>query len=657
MWTIVVLLAAIAALSFLSGGYLPQRTTPVVFVLAGFALWGIWRGRGFVRPSRPYLIALGAFAALVAWIGLSVLWSTGPDLSWVAFDVAALYLLVMAAVGSLPGGPRQIRLAVRGFALIVLVVSAYAFFGKVAPDVVTHAHLFARLRAPVGYWNVLAALIVMALPAYLVTASRGWRQPWVRGLAASAIVLLLLTYFFTFSRGGYVALGVALIVYFALATRRLSAFVSLAIPLVSTAAVLLQVRGLGTLFATTTDDQLRAVQGHQLAVWSAVALVLAGVAQVAVAYAERRWTLSARQTRVVGTVVIAVVVLAPLAFGTFSIVRHGGVGWVADQYHAALTETSYTNSVRRLTSLGTSGRIPWYREAIRGFSHHPLAGTGAGTFGITDELYRVTTFEAKHSHSQWLNVLTELGVVGFALFLVAVCGLLVAVFRHAGRDRDDPCRSLLAACQAAIAAFVVHLSIDWGWDMASITLAFLLLAGVSASYVRDRHVKAAAAPEAPDAAASGVAPGIPAGSTIPHPGSPSLTVRVFATCAVLFVVASWALPYFSERATISAQDQLSRGQVAAAEAAARRAAALDPLSVDPLLTLADVQAQQGDPDAAAATLQRAVRLQPHYYKPYYQMGTLLLESFHDEAAARAWYLKALELNPMHPGLRSVLEGL
>ena len=482
----------------------------MVFVLAGFALWGVWRGRGFVRPSRPYLIALGAFAALVAWTGLSVLWSTGPDLSWVAFDVAALYLLVMAAVGSLPGGPRQIRLAVRGFALIVLVVSAYAFFGKVAPDVVTHAHLFARLRAPVGYWNVLAALVVMALPAYLVTASRSWRQPWVRGLAASAIVLLLLTYFFTFSRGGYVALGVALIVYFALATRRLSAFVSLAIPVVFTAAVLLQVRGLGTLFATTTDDRLRAVQGHQLAVWSVVALVLAGVAQVAVAFAERRWTLSPRQARVVGTVVIAVVVLAPLAFGTFSIVRHGGVGWVADQYHAALTETSYTNSVRRLTSLGTSGRIPWYREAIRGFSHHPLAGTGAGTFGITDELYRVTTFEAKHSHSQWLNVLTELGVVGFALFLVAVCGLLVAVFRHAGRDRDDPCRSLLAACQAAIAAFVVHLSIDWGWDMASITLAFLLLAGVSASYVRDRRVKAAAAPEAPEAAASGVAPGIPA---------------------------------------------------------------------------------------------------------------------------------------------------
>ena len=294
--------------------------------------------------------------------------------------------------------------------------------------------------------------------------------------------------------------------------------------------------------------------------------------------------------------------------------------WVTDQYHAALSETDYTNSVRRLTSLGMSGRIPWYREAIRGFAHHPLAGTGAGTFGITDELYRTTAFEAQHSHSQWLNVLTELGVVGFVLFLVAVCGLVVAVFRHARRDRNDPCRSLLAACQAAVAAFVVHLSIDWGWDMAAITLAFLLLVGVSAAYVRDRRAEPAATSPAP-APRSG-APATPAAPGV-RLGAPSPTVRVLATAAVLFVVACWALPYFAERATRTAQDQLSRGQVAAAEADARRAATLDPLSIDPLLTLAAVQVQQGDPDAAAATLERAVRLQPHNYEPYYQMGTLL----------------------------------
>jgi hypothetical protein len=655
-WTICVLLAAVAALSFLSGGYLLQRTAPVVFALAALVLVGIWRGPGFVRPSRPYFIALCAFAGLVVWTGLSVLWSTGPDLTWVAFDVAALYLLVMVAAGLTPGGPLQLRLATRGFALVVLLVAVYAYLGKTAPDVFMDAHTFARLRAPIGYWNVLAALVVMALPVFLVSASRREGSLWTRALAGAAVVLLLLTFFFTFSRGGYIALAAALLVYFVFSTRRLSAFVSLAVPVMLTALVLLRVRGLETLFTATTDDALRTAQGHALAAWCALALVLAGAVQVAVAFAERRWTLSPRQARVTGVVVISVLVIVPLVIGASYVLGRGGTEWIAAQYHAALTDTGPANSVERLTSLGTSGRLPWYREALRGFRHHPIAGTGAGTFRITDELYRTDTFVAKHSHSQWLNVLSELGVVGFVLFLVAIGGLVAAAFVHAFRDGDDPYRSLLAACQAAIVAFVVHISIDWDWDMASVTVAFVLLAGVSAAYIRDRDVRVAARARAAEAAVAGAEPGVrpaPTGRPRPLP----VTIRVLATAVVVFGVASWALPYLAERATMTAQDQLSRGQLAAAESGARRAAALDPLSVDPLITLADVQAQAGDLDGAVATLERAVRLQPYNYEPYYQMGSLLLYRLGDSAAARAWYQRALELNPMHPGMRSIVDSL
>ena len=39
---------------------------------------------------------------------------------------------------------------------VAVAVGVYAFLGKVVPDVVTHAHTYARLDSPVGYWNVLA---------------------------------------------------------------------------------------------------------------------------------------------------------------------------------------------------------------------------------------------------------------------------------------------------------------------------------------------------------------------------------------------------------------------------------------------------------------------------------------------------------------------
>lgn len=650
---ILALLGAVAALSFLSGGYILQLTAPVVFALAAVAVVAVWRAQGLVRPSRPYLVAVVAFAAFVAWTGLSILWSAGPDLSWISFDLALVYLLVMIAIGLLPGGPLQLRLAAHGFGVVVLVVAAYALLGKVAPDLVTHAHLFARLRAPVGYWNVLAGLIVMAIPVFLVIASNKATPPWVRGLGAAALVVLVLTFFFTFSRGGYVALAAALLVFFVFTTRRLSAFASLAVAAALAGGVLLGLRDLGTLFSATVDSDLRSSQAHALAIWLVFALAVAFAAQVLVALAERRWTLPARQARLVGTTVVAVLVIAPLALGTVFVLQHGGGEWVSAQYHAALSPSGPSNDVQRLASLGSSGRIGWYRAALRGFRHHPVAGTGAGTFRFTDVLYRENTLVAKHSHSQWLNVLTELGVVGFVLFALAIGGLVAAAFGRLFRDRRDPHRALLAACQAAIIAFIVHISVDWGWDMPAITIAFLLLVGVSASYVRDRSAAAqrgrASERAGRSAAGSALKPG-PA----TRAATPSLGVRLLATGVILFGVVCWALPYLAEGATAKAQDRLSRGQVAAAEAGATRAAALDPLAVDPLLTLAAVHAQRGDLETAAATLERAMRLQPDNYEPYYRMGNLQLKGFDDKAAARLWYLKALELNPMDPGTRNML---
>ncbi len=650
LFCILALLAAIGVLSVLSGGYILQRTAPVILAFAALAIVGVWRARHLDRPPRAYLIALAAFAAFVAWAGLSVLWSTGPDLSWVAFDVAALYLAVMAALGLLPGGPRQLRLAAHGFALLVVLIAAWAFLGKVVPDVVTHAHIFARLRAPIGYWNVLAGMIVMAVPVFLVTASRKGVSPLARGLAASVLVLLLLTFFFTFSRGGFVALAVELLIFFALTTRRLSAFLSLVIPVAVTAAVLVGLRGLGTLFAPTTDDALRVSHGHTLAIWSLVALAVALGAQAGVALAERRWPLPERYVRPVGRAVVVVLVGATLVFGVAYVVGHGGADGVATVYHEALSSSGPANDAQRLTSLGTSGRLPWYREALRAFVHHPVAGTGAGTFRLTDDLYRANTYIVKHSHSQWLNVLSELGMVGFILFMTVIGGLVVAVFRRPLRDGGDPDQALLAACQAAVVAFLLRISIDWDWDMAAITLAFLLLAGVSAAYVAERRAR-------------GV------GGRTPEPGSrravlgarrvlvPSSGVRVFVTCVIVLGALSWALPFLSERATVSSQMQLSLGQVTAAADSARHAAAFDPLAVDPLLALAAAQVGAGDPQAAADTLERAVRLQPDNYEPYYEMGNLQLRAFGDAAAARLWYEKALQLNSMNVPTQRALQGL
>jgi tetratricopeptide (TPR) repeat protein len=288
-------------------------------------------------------------------------------------------------------------------------------------------------------------------------------------------------------------------------------------------------------------------------------------------------------------------------------------------------------------ALGNDGRIPMIREGLDSFPHHPLAGTGAGTFRFTNDLYRSNSgFIVMHAHNEWINVLSELGLVGLVLFVAAIGGLLVAALRPVGRAARDADRGLLAATQAVSVAFVAHMTIDWDWDMAAAALAFLLLAGVAAAYVRGRRAGAATAgPPAPSGDGHEEARGLRFG----------IASRVLATGVLALVVLSFLPPYLSERALSRAIVLAGDNRTAPAVVQARRAHRLDPLAVDPLFTLALVEQQQGRESEALATLEQAVRLQPQNYSTYYELGLLQLNVLGRRAEAAASFKRALSLNP------------
>ena len=122
-------LACAGMFSFLSGGYIFTRTAPLAVVYLLLAAVWVWFLRRSSRPSLLYLVALAVFGLFVAWAGLSVSWSFGPDLSWIAFDLAALYLAVAAVLGLTPVRGLQLRTAGYGFLAVAVAVGVYAFLG------------------------------------------------------------------------------------------------------------------------------------------------------------------------------------------------------------------------------------------------------------------------------------------------------------------------------------------------------------------------------------------------------------------------------------------------------------------------------------------------------------------------------------------------
>lgn len=713
-------LAAVAAFSFLSGGYVIGRSTPVVVAfLCAAAVW-VWFLRRSSGPPVLFLAALAAFAAFVTWSGLSVLWSFGPDLTWVSFNLTAFYLAVVAVLGLTSARGLQLWTVVYGYLGIATAVGVYAFLGKALPEVVTHAHVYARLDSPVGYWNVLAVMMVMGLCVALSLAGDRWTPAALRTVAAAAAVPMSFAFFFTFSRGGWLALGVALVLYFAFTTTRLASFVSLLAIVTPAALALWRLRGLETLFAATPDDALRTLQGGVLLRWALAALLVAAGAQLAVALLQRgvpwpRWSRVAA-----GAAVLAVVLVVVVGGSGRFVQSRGGMPWVEDRLHALVTDAESEgggNEADRLFTLTTNGRIPLWREALSQSRSLRVAGTGAGTFPFTHYRFREGGGVVKHAHGQWFNVLSETGVVGLVLFTLAVVLLAVAMVGNPFSHRRDPLHPMLVALQAGVIAFLLHMFGDWDWDMAAVgTFAFVSVA-VCVSYratrrSRERRAERELAPEAPAdavtspaAADAGARTAVEAGEWAREPavvegdgalapgpaleledvdvtagvagdqadegqaagelprrspsrwGSAGWAPRVVTSALLLLLAASWLPPYFALRAENEALTAAGDGDVPTALDYARRAAFWDPLAVSPLLTEATLLQQLGRNREALERLQAAARLQPQNYEVWYKLGLLEHGAFGRDKAARAAFTRALALNPGDADSRYELELL
>ena len=648
--------------SFLSGGFIFTRSAPLAVIYLLLAAVWVWFLRRRSRPSRLYLVALAVFGLFVAWAGLSVSWSFGPDLSWIAFDLAAFYLVVAAVLGLTPVRGVELRMAGYGFLVVAVAVGVYAFLGKVLPDVVMHAHKYARLDSPVGYWNVLALMMVMGLAVALALAGDPRAHPAWRVLAAAAAVPLCFTFFFTLSRGGWVVLVVALALYFGFSTTRLGSCASLVAIAAPVAAVLWRLRDLGTLYSATTHDALRTAQGHTLLRWSVAALLVTAGAQAVIALVQRAvpWP---RWLPVAAGAAVLVLLAAGVGGGSWRFLEsRGGSAWVKDRvktFIAGTDETPSDEGAGRLISLNT-GRPPLWREALEQSRSHRLRGTGAGTFFFTHVRFRTDAGVVKDAHSQWFNVLSEMGTVGLGLFAAAVALFAAAAVRNPFTDRRDPSRPLLVALQAGMVAFVVHISWDWDWDMAAIGTVFFLFVAACSSYLATRATdrRRSAVDEAPGNALA-VPKEAPAEASLPESARQrriaAWPARTVATVALVLLAASWLVPYLAARQESAARAAASDGDTAVALSHARRAASLDPLAVDPLITESLVLQQEGRNGEALAVLQKAARLQPDNYQVFYHKGVLLLQAFGRKQAAVASLRRALALNPLDDASRFELE--
>jgi len=608
------LLAALAYAAFAGGaaGYPSEARVQVVLAMiaAVTAAGWLWHGSLRIGASPAAWAAVALLSAFAAWSGLSLAWSVDPSATWTELNRAIAYTLVVAlALASGSWSRRTVARVAAGYLVIALAVSLYALGGKIAPGLhvdgvfdLNQTRSFARLRAPLEYWNALALFCVMAVPIALRLAVDETRVTRLRLLALAALPALLATVGLTYSRGGVLSLLIAVGVTIVLAGSRLRTLMLLALGALASAPALaygFTADDLTGALVPLGDRQTEGLIFGALLLGGTVLLVVAGRLVLA---AETRIPADAARSRRVGLGLCVLLLLGVLVgAGAMALSERGFTGTISDQYEDFTNpRPADTLQPSRLLTANSGNRWLWWEEAAGAWWDHPIEGSGAGSFPVLHRQYRQNELNVLQPHSVPLEFLAETGLVGALLALSGLALLLVAAL--AGVRRLDPGRErgLAAALAGAGTAWLVHTLYDWDWDMPGVTLPALLFLGVLAAR--------APAPDPVRAAGPGA----------------RLALLAAITLTLCCVVLSAAFPSWAESKSADARAGVTRNATPArlTDAAARveEAARLDPLSIDPPLTAAVIADRRNRPDEALGHLIEAVRRQPENSRAWVRLA-------------------------------------
>ncbi len=385
------------------GGYRPE-TMVVTSALTGALLFvhllrrslGV-SGTAGLHPAGWWLLPFLIYAAANVLGVTPVRWLGWHDWLWWAQLIAVFWVVLndMARVAT-----RQVlllTLAVLGF--VAVLMAAYQAF--VRPDWLMLGRMQAeqfsgRSSGPFGIPNSLAALLLLLLPPAVKLMLRRGASFTQRLLAGYLAAVFLLGLILTVSRGAWLGLALALMVW--------------------------------PLFA-----------------------------------GGRTW---GRRLLLTGAAMVAVTVAGWVIYSTVPTMRM--------RFDALLQES------------GERTRPIMWQGAWKLFQDNPVWGSGAGSYNIAFEKYRPESYQldSRWAHNDYLNTLSDYGVVGFILFF-GTCAFLV--FRRVRRSKlsrnlpvvawsEDP--SLHQAMALGLLAFGLQLLVDFHLKIPALAMALATVAGL-----------------------------------------------------------------------------------------------------------------------------------------------------------------------------------
>ncbi len=170
----------------------------------------------------------------------------------------------------------------------------------------------------------------------------------------------------------------------------------------------------------------------------------------------------------------------PVALGVFVAVMIGFLVWIGGN---ELTRRLASIHSEAQQELGGGVRLTIDRDGLRMFREKPFLGWGLGTFAVVYPRFRTfyTTFFVNEAHNDYLQLLVETGVAGFAIAL----WFLVLTFRRAWPKLENWTETvngtLTVAALLGSIGILVHSFLDFNLQIPANAALFYVLCAIAAS--------------------------------------------------------------------------------------------------------------------------------------------------------------------------------
>jgi tetratricopeptide (TPR) repeat protein len=629
-------LALIVGLALAGGGFdLSARH------IAGLAVWLVVVGLlalgvgGRASLGKPFYWASGLILGLALLSAISSLWSGSIELSVAEADRVLAYLgFFLAAFLIAQTDVRRQRFA-EGVAIALALIAFAALATRLLPHVFDAGPGLGsgpRLRYPLGYWNANGLAFGIGV-TMLLWMSRRSLTASLRWLAVASLPVLLLALYFTYSRGGLLALLVAGGCLLALSHDRLWLLGTLAIGALGTLPALLAVQARHSI-ADNSNSPVTVDQGLEV-----LLLLAAGMALALALFAGLR-RLEGRDGGLTGHAVrlsrdpklLRGIALGAALLAIAVAIAIGGRAW--DQFSSS--DLQFPNQpAKHFGELSGAGRHDFYRVAIDAFEEKPVLGHGAGTYQFSWDQLRSIPIPVQDAHSVFLEAFAELGLAG-GLLVLALFGVLLWTGFAAWRDARGPQQELCAVLLAAAVAFTIGAALDWFWEIAVLGALFFLVSG---ALVAVRCAQLAPLRVAADGR-----------------GERRRFGLAVAGLAIAWVTALGLIgPLLVDHEIKASQSAAASGDIPGAVSHADTARSIEPWAASPYVQLGLLAQLQGDDVTAAGRLSQAINREDRSWLLYYLRSKIEHEAG-DTASARADLRRAQQLNPLESCLREGWDG-